>query len=614
MNPFHTALCRNVVESNSELAGTGIAPSRGCRADVAATARRSGWPAAGALLVCGLIAPQAFADAGTVPGIVDPYLKAWSEAVPERKPAPPVPGKDYGMDPATGRFVAPVATTERRDVPRFPGQLDYWDQNSYADNVAVLAFYPGVGSPFHAWVNVADFDGHRYLYIHDRDYLRILDATDPGHARIVYSKGGVWGPKGSSESFDANTVQEYLGGATIAWNKRLRKPVLVASYEIGRYGLMTDKTTQPDKVNAQRHYSSLKGFKVYAMNGPLPAQWELLATRTTDYQHPDAPVGEQQGSGSLDAPAYYGGKYLFLSSAPDDSYALTEYPNYLYSAGYQSWDMSNPADPKFLAQMTVPGQVVGNKADEAAYLANPRAGNRTSWMGSRMPLFLAKPVEQGGKLGFGAMGGLGLHVFDVSDPAHPKLLGNVNSEPSFAGTEFDNADVSQYERTGYVFTNGYPMNRDCYEPYKDIFVVDARDPVHPKVAARFPRPMPPDNAPFKDYCQRGGDFGPKRSNAIGQPGRWRQGIVPYAFYNAGVQIFDVKDPAHPRIAGYYVPRLANADELPKYTLGKGVLAIFTEYDRNIIWAFTEHGAYALTTPLLGKAVIGAPSKSWPQHD
>jgi hypothetical protein len=406
-------------------------------------------------------------------------------------------------------------------------------------------------------------------------------------------------------------VHDYLGGATIVWNAKLGQPVLVASFEIGRYGLLTEKIEQPDKVAGQRHYNSLKGFKVFAMDGPLPSQWRLIATRTTDFKHPDAPVGAQQGSGSLDAPEYYGGKYMILASAPDDSYALTEYPNYLYSPGYQVWDMSDPADPTFVSQIKVTGQVIGNEADESSYLMNPRAGNRTSWFGARMPLFLPKPIEEGGKIGFGAMGGLGLYAFDLSNPADPKTLGNINTPPSFAGTEFDNADVSQYERTGFVLTSGYPMNRDCYEPYKDIFVVDARDPAKMKVAAKLPRPTPPPGALFTDFCQRRGNFGPKRSNSIGQPGTWRQGIIPYSFYNAGVQLFDVKDPAHPTIAGYFVPRLADKTELPDYTLGKGVLAIYTEYDRNIIWAFTENGAYALSTPLLGKPVLTAPAKPWP---
>ncbi len=74
----------------------------------------------------------------------------------------------------------------------------------------------------------------------------------------------------------------------------------VASYEIGRFGLTRDKRREPDKVGSFRSYNSLKGFKVFVMDGPKPDQWRLIANRTTDTAHPDAPVGRQQGSGSLD--------------------------------------------------------------------------------------------------------------------------------------------------------------------------------------------------------------------------------------------------------------------------------------------------------------------------
>ncbi|MCW0197876.1 hypothetical protein [Sphingopyxis sp.] len=544
--------------------------------------------------------------------IRDPWLKAWIAATPDNPPRPPVPGTDYGMNP-DGSFRHPVATPLTNDAPAFPGELDHWDQNSYAKNVKVIAFYPAVTSPWHAWANIADFGGKRYLYAHDRDYLRILDVTDPRKAKTVWSQGGVWGPKGSSEDWDAAAVTDYFGGVTIAWNKKLQRNVLVASYEIGRFGLMEDKKREPGKVAEQRHYNSLKGFKVFVMDGPTPDKWKLIATRTTDYQHPDAPIGEQQGSGALDAVAWWGGKYMLLSAAPDDSYSATEYPDYLYSPGYQVWDMSDPADPKFVSQITVPGQRLGDKDSEAAYRANPRAGNRTSWMGSRTALLLTKPIEDGGKIGFGGMGGLGFYSFDLSDPANPKTLGHVTIPPSYAGTEFDNVDVSQYDRTGFVFGNGYPMNGNCYEPYKDIYSIDARDPAHPKIAARFPRPTPPKDADFTDYCQRRGSFGPKRSGGIGQPGQAedRQGLAIYAFYTAGIQIFDVKDPAKPSIAGYFVPRFPTDAELPDYAKENSTFAVFTEYDRNIIWAFSVNGVYALSSPLLGKPNLGAPKAVWP---
>ena len=385
-----------------------------------------------ALAGSGQVQGEAPASGQAVPGTPsakDPWIAKWLSVTADRTPMAVKAGVDYGLDPNTGTFIFPKATPESHDGQKFPGQLDHWDRTMLTKNVEVIAFYEGVGSPFHAWNNVLDYEGKRYLYIHDRDYLRIMDVTDPAHAKVVYSKGAVWSEKGPSEDYDPRTVKNYWGGMTIAWNKKLNKPVLVASYEIGRYGLMEDKLKEPQRVAEQRNYNSLKGFKVYAMNGPLPKDWELLATRTTDVAHPDAPVGKQQGSGSLDSPEYFGGKYMILASAPDDSYALTEYSNYLYSPGYQVWDMSNPADPKFVKQITVPGQKADDPASVFEYLKNPRAGNRTSWMGARMPIFLPKPLEKGGKFGFGAMGGLGLWSFDLSDPANPRILDNVNTPP-----------------------------------------------------------------------------------------------------------------------------------------------------------------------------------------
>jgi hypothetical protein len=155
------------------------------------------------------------------------------------------------------------------------------------------------------------------------------------------------------------------------------------------------------------------------------------------------------------------------------------------------------------------------------------------------------------------------------------------------------------------------MNDECYEPYKDIFVVDARDPAKLKIAATFPRPTPPADAAFTDYCQRRGSFGPKRSGYLTQPGRFRDGIVSYAFYNAGVQIFDVKDPTKPVIAGYFVPRFPTDTETGGESQGNLTYGVYVEYDRNILWAFTNHGFYALSSPLLGKPMFKTPDKPWP---
>lgn len=577
----------------------------------------------GALLGAALLGISQLAIAQDAPAphsseldIRDPVVKAVHDLTYDRKPPESVPGSDYGMDAATGRFRHPGATpmVEEEAAKPFPGQLNYWEQKAYSKNMDVIAFYQHVTSPFQTWQAIADFDGRRYLYVSYRTNLAVWDITDPRKARLITELGDPWGAKGPISNTKQLKPGQTMGGITIQWSPSLKKSILVQSGEVQRFGLFEDKHREPDGVAQLRHWKYNKGFAVYAMNGPLPDQWELIATRTTDYQHPNAPVGQQLGSGSLDIPGWYGGKYMFLSAAPDDSYGLTEYPTYLHSPGYQSWDMSDPAKPRFLQQLSVPGQVVGSKADEDAYLMNPRAGNRTSWMGSRMPLFVPRSVEDGGKVGFAAMGGLGFYVVDISDPGNMKIISHLPFPPKLAGTEADNIDVSQYERTGHVFMNGYPMNNDCYEPYKDVFVIDVRDLAKPKVAATFPRPVPPKEAPYTDYCQRRGSFGPKRPGYMTHPGAPRQGIIPYAFYNAGVQLFEVSDPSKPSIAAYYVPRFPKPSEVPEFVNGNLAYGIFVEYDRNIVWLFTNHGFYALSSPLLGKPVLTAPKTVWPRRN
>ncbi len=90
----------------------------------------------------------------------------------------------------------------------------------------------------------------------------------------------------------------------------------------------------------------------------------------------------------------------------------------------------------------------------------------------------------------------------------------------------------------------------------------------------------------------------------------QEGDVPYAFYNAGVQIFDVEDAGNPKIAAYYVPRFA-PEAIPDFAQGNATYGIFVEYDRNIIWAFTSHGIYALSSSVLGEPMLSVPDKPWP---
>ena len=116
--------------------------------------------------------------------IKDPYIQVLHDLVYDQKPPAPVPDVDYGIDKKTGKFSHPKATPLVTDFPNFKGQLDYWDQKSYAKNVEVIGVYEDIASPFHSWQNIVDFGDKRYMYVYGSRNLRIFDITDARKRRI----------------------------------------------------------------------------------------------------------------------------------------------------------------------------------------------------------------------------------------------------------------------------------------------------------------------------------------------------------------------------------------------------------------------------------------------
>jgi hypothetical protein len=540
-------------------------------------------------LLCSPATPQTVLDGTRVPVPPEEKSEATDRFV-QRAPGEPThpDPSTWGYDAKTGTWRHPTATPFVKGAYPSAGSLDFLDQNQYALNTKVEAYYPQVVTTNHTWQAIFDFQGRRYMYHYYRTAYRAYDITNPRDLKVIVSK-----------KLDARAGDRPFGPMAIRFNASLNKLLAVQCYEVPRFGLINNKYLEPDKVKMVRDMKMLRGFAIYEVTSPIFDEWQLISETPLDPRI-TAQVQPQEGSGCLDVP-YFNDRYLFVAGAPDDSFANTEYTSVLWSAGQIAYDISDPAKPKRLSLWWVPGQRVG---EETEARKNPRYGNRASWLGARMPLAIPRPPEQGGKYGYAPMGGLGMYVLDISDPANLRALGKVELPISVAGTEGDNIDVTKVEKTGIVYFSGYPLNDDCYEPYKDVYAIDVKDPLHPKVIATLPRPAPPKEAPFTDYCQRRGSFGPKRTGYWINPGMPNDKYLIYAFYNAGMQMFDVSDPVHPTIAGYFVPRMVD----PKVNLdfGDPTHGVFIEWDRNLIWVMTNHGIYAVSSSLLGAPLFGTP--------
>jgi hypothetical protein len=71
----------------------------------------------------------------------------------------------------------------------------------------------------------------------------------------------------------------------------------------------------------------------------------------------------------------------------------------------------------------------------------------------------------------------------------------------------------------------------------------------------FPLPAPPPGAPFKNFCMRGGRFGPHNQHQHQfHPALLRNdNLVFLTYFNAGLRVVDIADPRLPREVGYFIP-------------------------------------------------------------
>ena len=217
--------------------------------------------------------------ASTPVDIQDPYLKRWYGLTYDRIPPAPEPGVDYGMDPESGKFRHPIATPASHEMIRFPGELDYWETESYANNMEVVAFYPEIVTPWHSWQAIADFDGRRIMYSHGGGALGIFDISDPTAMTTLARRGTEWTAETGFQWFDAAPPGKEMGASVIRWDERRNGYILVQSFEVPRFTIVDrDKTRQPENVRRARNFDHLKGFRVYAMNGPLQDDWAVLSS------------------------------------------------------------------------------------------------------------------------------------------------------------------------------------------------------------------------------------------------------------------------------------------------------------------------------------------------
>ncbi len=469
----------------------------------------------------------------------------------------PIQGQPHGGDRRGSYYYgdeeAQRVYDNRGGIPRL-----YPDPKLYLQNMTLLAHLPrGEGQ-------MMTIGGNRYLV----GGGVIVDVTNPEQPVIVNERA----PSGE-----------------LGYNKTLEKWILMQSNSC--CGVSVD---------------AVQGKKPHPMlSPPSGARIGVTFYDVTDPRN----VGEishfSTGPGSAgthgDGNYYDGSRYAYLASRlPGTRGQLPYHP---LDHILQIIDVSDVKNPKEVSRWWVPGQM---RTEETAFLRWPEAEQLmkpvpNEWNAEMKfhytqfhgPCYVPKPVEEGGNRGYCAFSSLGMRILDLSDIRQPKEVSSLDiSPPMDAGIPVHNAYPMLQRKLAFI--NGETTRWDCHEGIAIPWVVDLRAEKYPMTIAAFPIPKPPANAPYNDFCFRGGRFGTHQPQDFKAPGEARVDLMGYAWFEGGFRLYDVSNPFRPEEVAWIVPPVGTR---------RGTEGALIEWDRKIIHVFSDTGLYILSSPVLGDPVL-----------
>jgi hypothetical protein len=226
---------------------------------------------------------------------------------------------------------------------------------------------------------------------------------------------------------------------------------------------------------------------------------------------------------------------------------------YFYSAagepGFQQviiqiFDLKNPKAPKFVGRAWIPGQKDGEPGFEGQYAHHPVVD------------------EQNKRLYVGYRNAGQAAAFDISNPAQPKLIWEIDMNPPHRGphtvspivyNEVPNFGKAALPRT-YAFivdeAGGAADMAPCPGGVRTgSYMVDITTETRPFPVSVW-------QVPVGNFCSKGGRFGPHQSaeTVNGTINRFEDKIAWLAYFNAGIRVVDLSNPYALKELGYYIPK------------------------------------------------------------
>ena len=192
-------------------------------------------------------------------------------------------------------------------------------------------------------------------------------------------------------------------------------------------------------------------------------------------------------------------------------------------------------------------------------------------------------------------GGAGVITLDISDITRPRKVNQFRVSPPYVSLFGIHTAVPIPSRK-LVAANSEAIRENCDEPLGFVGLIDISDEATPRLVSTFPLPAPPDGAPFRNFCEFGGRFGPHNQHQPQHQSALMQddNLIYMTYFNAGLRIFDISDERLPIEVGYFVPPVPETRRggLPK-TMAPQSEDVVVDARGFIYVSDKNHGVYIL---------------------
>ena len=224
---------------------------------------------------------------------------------------------------------------------------------------------------------------------------------------------------------------------------------------------------------------------------------------------------------------YEGGRYVHCAAAAPGFEGMI----------YRIVDIVDPANPVEVGRWWLPEQWEAGRT------------TKTTFVNLHGP-----PYPKGDRAYLAFYTGGGMVMLDISDITLPRLVSQLEFQPPL-GTWIACHTVLPLTNRDLVLAVSEGVGPAGKSPLNYAGIIDVSDDKNPRLISLLSIPEPPPGAPYKNFCEKGGSFGPHNfHHAQNQPHlEDRDDRIYLTYFNAGLRVYDIGDPYLPKEIAYYVP-------------------------------------------------------------